>query len=141
MPRCAVLAVRAEVAQTHKLIGCRRLGALQTLFHLTAGEHLQRLGIQTGEKILACGIRVGIVKEVGVLMHLGFTAVICIHPVDGCALNLPSVGGIAALGVGVIGGKYFNNIAVFVGIVAGAGDYICALEPTFGAGGVEPLIL
>ena len=62
-----VLAVGAEVAQTHELIGGGRLGVLQAGFHFTAGQHFQRIGIQAGQEILAGGIGIGIVEEVGVL--------------------------------------------------------------------------
>ena len=48
----AVLAVRAEVAQTHELIGRGRLGVPEAGLHLAAGEDFQRLLVQTDQKIL-----------------------------------------------------------------------------------------
>ena len=49
--RSAVLAVRAEVAKTHKLVRCRCFCIAQALFDFTAGEHLQRTRIQAGKEI------------------------------------------------------------------------------------------
>ena len=41
----AILAVGAEVAKTHELVGGRSLGGFQAGFHLAAGEDLQRIKI------------------------------------------------------------------------------------------------
>ena len=58
----AVLAVGAEVAETHELEGIASLGILQRSFYLTAGEHFQRIGVQACQKILASCIGIGIVE-------------------------------------------------------------------------------
>ena len=108
-----VLAVGAEVAQTHELVGSGSLCVLQTLFHLTAGEHFQGVGIQTSQEVLACGIGIGIVEQIAVLPYLSLCTVVGIHPVDGCTLDLAAVSGITATGIGVIGCQYFDYLAVF----------------------------
>ena len=112
MVRGAVLAVGAEVAQTEELVGGRSLGVFQAGFHLAAGEHLQGVGVQAAEEVLAGGVGIGIVKQVIVLTDLGLAAVVGIHPVDGCALDLPAVGGVAPLGGGVVGGQHLHHVAV-----------------------------
>ena len=96
----AVFAVGAEVAKTHKLICFRCFGVFQALFHLTAGENFQRVGVQTGQKVLSCGIGIGIVKKVAVLTNFCVTAVIGIHPMDGSTLDLAAVCRVTATGVG-----------------------------------------
>ena len=78
-----VLAVGAEVAQTHELEGRRCLGAGQGSFHLAAGEDLQGVGVHAAEVILACGIGIGVVKQIAVLTDLGIHSGLGIHPVDG----------------------------------------------------------
>ena len=63
MAGCGVLAVGAEIAQTHELEAHGSLGACKACFHLTAGEDFQRVGVQAGEVILAGGIGIGIIEE------------------------------------------------------------------------------
>ena len=65
--RGGILAVRAEVAQAHELVGFRGFGASQRGLCLAVGEHLQRVGVQAGQKILSGGIGIGVVEEVTVL--------------------------------------------------------------------------
>ena len=79
----AVLGVGAEVTQTHELVGSGSLSVFQTLLHLTAGENLQGVGIQAGQIVLACGIGIGIVEEVGILTYLGISTVVALPPASG----------------------------------------------------------
>ena len=60
---------------------------------------------------------------------------------NGGTLDLPSVSGITALGVRIVGGKYLGDIAVFVGNAAGAGDHISTLQAALRATGEQALIL
>ena len=48
MAGLGVLAVQAEVAQAHELVGFRGFGVLQRSLCLAVGEHLQRVGVQAG---------------------------------------------------------------------------------------------
>ena len=123
-----VLGVGAEVAQTHELIGGGSLGVSERGLHLTAGENLQGMGVHAGQEVLACGVGIGIVEEIGILTDLGVGAGFGVHPMDGSALDLPAVGGIAALGVGIVGSQDLGDIAVFVGDAAGALDDVGALQ-------------
>ena len=141
MVRGAVLAVGAEVAQTEELVGGGSLGVFQAGFHLAAGEHLQGVGVQAAEEVLAGGVGIGIVKQVIVLTDLGLAAVVGVHPVDGCALDLPAVGGVAPLGGGVVGGQHLHHVAVFVLDAAGAGDQVGTLQTALGAVGGQALVL
>ena len=54
MTGSAVLAVGAEVAQTHELVACGSLGIRQRSFHLAAGENLQRIGVHVGKTEKIC---------------------------------------------------------------------------------------
>ena len=137
----AILAVGAEVAQTHELIGGRCLCVFQALFHLTAGENLQRVGVQAGQEVLVCGIGICIVKEVAVLTNLSLCTVVGIHPVNGSALDLPAVSGIAAPGLGIVGSQHLDDLAVFVLDAAGAGNQICALQAALRSVGEQTLKL
>ena len=141
MAGSAVLAVGAEVTQTHELEAHRSLGIGQGCFHLAAGENLQGVGVQAGQIVLACGIGIGIIKQVAVLTDLCVHCGGSVNPVDGSALDLAAVGRIAAPGLGVIGGQNFHNIAVLVGNAAGALDQVGTLQPALGAIGVQPLVL
>ena len=134
MLRSAVLTVGAEVAQTHELEGISSLCALQALFDFAAGEHFQRVGIQASKEILACCIGIGIIKQIAVLANLSIHSGFCVHPVDGCALDLTAVSRIAAAGLGIVGCQNFHHIAVFVGDTAGALDQICTLQAALGGG-------
>ena len=60
---------------------------------------------------------------------------------DGGALHLPTVGGVAAPAVRVILGGNLRNIAVLVGLVAHAADQVSSLQPALGAAGIEALVL
>ena len=60
---------------------------------------------------------------------------------DGCALDLPSVCGIAAAAVGVVGAENFGDVAVFILVAAGAANQISTLQAAFGAVGIQALIL
>ena len=136
-----ILAVRGEITQTHELEGFSCLGVCQTGFHLTAGENFQRVGIQTGQEILAGGIGIGIVKEVRILTNLGIDCGLGIYPVDGSALDLTAVSRITATGFGVVGGKYFGDIAILVGVVTGTLNEVSALQAALGTIRVKTLIL
>ena len=59
MPRTAVSAVQAEVAQTQKLEIGGGHGVGQTGLHLTAGDHLQGVGVQALQEILAAASGAG----------------------------------------------------------------------------------
>jgi len=141
MRRGGILAVGAEVAQTHKLEGSRCLGIFQSPFYLTTSQNFQRIGVQAGDEILACGIGIGIIKQIGILSDLCIAAVVRIYPVDGGTLNLATVSGIAALGIGVVGGKNFYDIAVFVLYTAGTLNHICTLQTALRSFRVQPLVL
>ena len=133
MSGSTVTAVGAEVAQTHELIAGRCLGICQGSFHLTAGQHFQRVGVQASQEILAGGIGIGIVEEVVVLTHFGVQTVVGIHPVDGGTLDLAAVGRIAAAGLGIVGGQNLGDVAVFVGDTAGALNEVSTLQTALGA--------
>ena len=141
MLRGGVLAVGAEVTQTHELVGGRSLGVLQGSLDFTAGEDFQRVGIQAAEVILARCIGIGIVKQVGVLTDLGIHSSGGVHPVDGSALDLAAIGGVAAPGLRIVGGQDFGDIAVLIGDTAGALDQISTLQTALGAIGVQTLVL
>ena len=93
-----VLGIGAEVADSHELIGRGSLSISQECLHLTAGEHFQRVGVQASQVVLVCCIGIGIVEQVGVLTDLGVHAVVCVNPMDGCALDLTAIGRITTLG-------------------------------------------
>ena len=57
-----ILAVGAEVAQTHELEGGGSLDVGQGGLQLAAGENFQRTGVQAGQIILACSIGIGVVE-------------------------------------------------------------------------------
>ena len=86
------------------------------------------VGIHSLEQIL-------VLTDFGV--HSGFG----IHPVDGGTLDLAAVGGIAAAGLGILGGQNLDDVAVFVGVVAGAGDEVCTLQAALQAVGIQALVL
>ena len=136
-----VLAVGAEVAQTHELIGSGSLGILQAGLNLTAGENLQRIGVHAGQEILAGSIGIRIIKKIGVLADLSIGTGLGIHPMDGGTLDLPAIGGVAALGLGIIGGQNLGDVAVFVLDAAGAGDQISTLQAALRSVGIQSLIL
>ena len=104
------------------------------------GEHLQRVGVQAGQEVLSGGIGIGVVKEVAVLADLAVHAVVGIHPVNGCALDLPAVSGIAAPAVGIVGCQNFGNLAAFIRDAAGALDDVGTLQAALGAVGVQTLV-
>ena len=58
-----------------------------------------------------------------------------------CALDLASVGRIAAAAFGIVGRENLGDIAVGVFHAAGAGDEICTLQAALGAFGIKPFIL
>ena len=107
----AVLAVRAEVAQAHELIGCGGLGVFQAGFHLAAGEYFQRIRVQAGQEILAGGVGVRVVEQVGILTDLRIGAVVGIYPMDGGTLDLSAVSGVAALAARVVGCLLYTSDA------------------------------
>ena len=127
MLRRRILVVGAEVAKSHELEGLSCLCILQASLYLTAGEHFQGIGIQTGQEILSGSVGVSILKEIIVLTDLCIPAGGGIHPVNGRALDLPSVGGVTTFGVGVIGCQNLGDIAVFVSDATGALNDISAL--------------
>ena len=85
------------------------------------------MGVHAGKEVLSGGVGVGIVKEVIVLTDFGITAVFGVHPVDGCALDLPAIGGISATGIGVIGSQNLGDVSAFIGNEARAGDQVSTL--------------
>ena len=114
--------VGAEVAQAHELEAVSRLGVCQGGLHPGAGDHRQGVGIQAVQEVLvgAVRIRVGeqIVVEPDLRLHGGFR----VHPMEGGALDLPSVGRVAAPGIRVVGAGDGRDIALRVLFAAGAGD-------------------
>ena len=137
-----VLGVGAEVTQTHELEGGGSLGTCQAGFYLTAGEDFQRIGVQVlHQSFHAGGVGVNSVEQVVVQTDLCVHSGLGIHPVDGSALDLAAVGGIAAPGLGIVGSKNLHHIAVFVGDAAGALDQVGTLQTALGAVGVQALVL
>ena len=136
-----ILVIGTEIAKPHKLIGRWCLCFFQTCLHFAACQDFKRIGVQTSEKIFSCGIGVGIVEQIAVLPDFCIAAIVCVNPVNGCAFNFSSVRGIAALGFGIISGKYFDNVTAFIGNAAGAGDEICTLQAALGTTGEQPLVL
>ena len=49
----AVLVVGGKVAETQELEAIRRGAVLERLFHLAAGEHFERIGVQAVDEVLA----------------------------------------------------------------------------------------
>ena len=137
----AVFAVGAEVTQTHELVGSRCLGISQRSFHLTVGEHFQTVGIQTGQIVLACGIGIGIIKQIAVLTDFRIHGGIGIHPMDGGTLDLAAISGVTAPGFGIVGCQNFHDITVLVLDATGTLDQVCALQTALGTFGVQTLIL
>ena len=146
MTGLCILVVKAEVALPHELIA---LGALalyghgsvsQTGFHLAALENDKAFGVEVLKEILVLTIGIRIGEEVVIESDLRIGAVSGIDPVNGRALDLAAVCGVAAAAFGVILAVDFLYAAVGVLGAAGAGDEICTLETDFVAG-IEALIL
>ena len=105
----AVAVIQAEVAHAHELerggVDTGAVGLLvelgshsgHSLFHLTAGEDLQRIGIQAVQEVLVCTIGSGIGEQVIVETNLCVQCGLCINPVDGSTLDLAAVSRVAAL--------------------------------------------
>ena len=121
------------------LIGLRRV--LQAPLHLAAGEGLEGVGIQAVQEVLVRPVGVGVGEEVVVEPDLGVQSGGGVHPVEGRALDLAAIGGVAAPALGVIGGQDLGDIAVLVLDAAGAGDEVGAFQAALGAIGGEALIL
>ena len=136
-----VLIVHAEIAKAQELIAVANLCVLEALLQLAAAENLEAVGIQAVHKVLACCIGLCISEEVGVEANLSVGAVVCINPMDGSALDLAAVGGISAVGLGVVGAENLGDVAIGVLHTAGAGDEVSALQTALGAAGVQTLIL
>ena len=98
--RGRILAVNAEVAHAQELELSRSGSALKHLFKLAACENLERVGVEAAYIILVRSVRIGIGEQIAVQPDLRVGAVVCIDPVYRCALDLASVGGIAAAAVG-----------------------------------------
>ena len=135
----AVLVVKAEIADAHELEG-RRVYAL-TVFHPVvfgrdAGEILfdlavlqndQAVGIHRVEEVLVGAVRVRIAEQVVVEPHFGVDGRGRVHPVERRPLHLPSVGGIAAAGGGIVGAEDLFHLAGFIFPAARAGHEVGAL--------------
>ena len=104
MAGMAVLIVEAEIAEAHELEG-RGVLPLAVLhgvellrlrdergFDLAAGQHVERIRVQAGKKILGgIGLRIG--EEVVILAHLSLDAVFCVDQWIVAPLTLrPSAG-------------------------------------------------
>ena len=96
----AVLAVRAEIAQTHELIGRGRLGVPEAGLHLAAGEHRKALRVQAIQEVLVRAVGLLIGKQVVVQPDLRVHAVLRVHPVERGTLDLAAVGGVPPLDSG-----------------------------------------
>ena len=138
----AVAAVGAEVAQTHELVGSRSLGVTQGGLDLAAGQDFQGVGVHVAQQGLhAGGVRGDGIEQVLVQPDLGIHGGLGVHPVDGGTLDLAAVGRIAAAGLGIIGGQDLGDVAVLIGVVAGAGDQVSALQAALQAVGIQALVL
>ena len=62
--RRRVLAVRAEVAKAHELIGFRGLGRGECALDLAAREDLEGIGVQALKEVLVRRVGIGIGEEV-----------------------------------------------------------------------------
>src|SRR5699024_6538851 len=113
-----------EIALAQELEGGGGLHVGQTGLHLGAGQHLQGAGIEAVQEVLVAGVGVGIGEEIVVQPHLGVHGGGGVHPVDGGALHLAAVGGVAALAVGIVGGEDLGHIAVFILGAAGTLDEV-----------------
>ena len=138
--------VQAEVALPHELEALGIFAALrhgdlgQALFHLAALEDLETVGVQAVQEVLVRPVRLRIGEEIIIEPHLRVGAVVGVHPVDGGALDLAAVGGIAAAALGIVLAENLGDLAGLVLHAAGAGDQIRALEADLKAG-MQPLVL
>ena len=94
-----ILVIYAEITLTQELEGSRSLCIFEALFYLTAGENLERVRVHAGEVVLTRSIRICIVKQICILTNLSIAAVVCVHPVDGCALDFTAVCRVTAAGL------------------------------------------
>ena len=92
MLRRRVLAVRAEVAQAHELIGFRSLGRGERALDLAAREDLEGIRVQALKEVLVRRVGIGIGEEVRIQAYLGVYGLVGLDPVDG-GLDLAAVGG------------------------------------------------
>ena len=137
-----ILAVGAEVTQTHELIAVTGLGILQCGFDLTSGEDLQRIGIQIlNQRFHAGSVRIGSVEQIVVQTNLCIHSSLSVDPVDGSALDLAAVGRVTATGLRIVGCQNLGDVAVLVGVVTGALDQVSALQAAFRAVGEQTLVL
>ena len=127
MLRCRVLAVRAEVAQAHELIGFRGPGCGERALDLAAREDLEGIRVQALEEVLVRCVGIGIGEEVRIQAYLGVYGLVGLDPVDG-GLDLAAVGGVTAAGGRVIFAKDLRDVAVRILDAAGALDDIGTLQ-------------
>ena len=135
-----ILVVHGEVAEAQELEACGRFGLFEHLLHLAAREDLQRIGVHALDIILAVALGIFVGEEVGIEAHLGVRAAVRVHPVQRRALDLASVGRVAAAAFGIVGREDLDDIAVLVPAIARAADQIRALQAALGAVGVEALV-
>ena len=110
MAGSAVTAVGAEVAQTHELVAGGSLGVSQGSLDLTAGQNLQRVLVHVAQQRLhGGGVGGSCMEQVLVQANLGIHSGLGIHPVDGGTLDLAAVSGIAAAGLGIVGGQDYRG--------------------------------
>ena len=126
MAGSAVLVIHAEVALAQELEGGGGLRAGQAGLHLGVGEHLQGAGVEAVQEVLVPGVRLGVGEQVVVQPHLGVHGGGGVHPMNGRALHLPAVGGVAAPAVGIVLGQNGGDVARRIGLIAGALDHIGA---------------
>ena len=125
--------IHTEIAQTQELVlgGCNSI--TEHFFQFTVLEHFEGIVIHAVEEVLVATVGVSVEEEVVVQANLCVHSGVGVCPMDGSALDLATVGGIAATGLGVIGSENLDDVAVFVLDATGATDEVCALQAALGA--------
>ncbi len=97
-----ILVVQAEITLAHELETLRILSLFRhrdfskAFLDLAAGQHFEAVGIDIIKEVLVRTVRIWVGKEIVIDSHLGVGTVVGVHPVDRCALDLASVGGVTA---------------------------------------------
>ena len=93
------------------------------------------------QKVLVRAVGLGIQEQIVIQPDLRVHARFGIDPVNRCALDLASVGRVAAARSRVILGVDLDDVPGFITLAARAANEVCALETALGSFGVKPLIL
>ena len=136
-----ILVVYTEIANAEELEVSGSGSVCQHALSFAAGENLEGVGVKIVKEVLVCTVGIGVGEEVIVKTDLAVNSSVAVYPVDSSALDLASVGGIAAAAVGIVLAEDFDNITLIVLYTACAGDEICTLQSALGTAGEQTLVL